>query len=60
VKEGLATALGWGDRLYEWETEVDLTGIEPGEYTFVAMTSDPSGGAEGAGPSADTRTIVVR
>lgn len=60
VADGFATAAGFGDRLYEWETEVDLSGIAPGEYTFVAMTSDPSGGAEGAGPFVDTRTIVVR
>lgn len=60
VKEGFATAGGWTDRLYGWETEVDLTGIEPGEYTFVAMTSDPSGGAEGAEVFEDTRTITVR
>lgn len=60
VLEGFATADGWADRLYPWETEVDLTGVEPGTYEFVAMTSDPSGGAEGSGPFVDTRTIVVR
>jgi hypothetical protein len=59
VTEGFATALGTGDRLFAWEAEVDLTGIAPGEYTFVAMTDDPSNG-EGAEPFVDTRTIVVR
>ena len=59
VKEGFATALGHGDRLYEWETTVDVSDLAPGHYTFVAMTSDPSGGAEGSGPFTDTRTIIV-
>lgn len=59
VAEGFATADGWMDRLYEWETKVDVSRLEPGRYTFVAMTEDPSGGAEGNGPTYDTRTIVV-
>jgi hypothetical protein len=59
VKTGFATAEGWMDKLYPWETEVDLAGLEPGEYSFVAMTDDPSGG-EGAGPTEDSRTITVR
>jgi hypothetical protein len=59
VKRGSATALGTIDKLYSWKTDVDLTGIAPGTYTFVAMTDDPSGG-EGPGPFTDTRTIVVR
>ena len=59
VKKGFATASSSMDKLYPWKAEVDLTGIEPGTYTFVAMTDDPSGG-EGPGPFTDTRTIVVR
>ncbi|WP_205470886.1 Gmad2 immunoglobulin-like domain-containing protein [Nocardioides sp. SYSU D00038] len=58
VKEGFATAEGWGDKLYPFETEVDLTGVEPGVYTFVARTDDPSDG-EGFGPTEDTKGIVV-
>lgn len=60
VLEGFATAEGWMDRLYPWETDVDVSGLEPGTYTFVASTADPSGGAEGAGPTTDTRTVYVR
>ncbi len=56
--EGFATASGTGDRLYPWETEVDVSDLAPGTYTFVAMTDDPSGG-EGLGPFTDTRTIIV-
>ena len=47
------------DKLYPWETEVDVSDLAPGTYTFVAMTDDPSGG-EGGGPTEDTKTIIVR
>lgn len=59
VVSTFATAEGFMDRLYPWTTTVDISKLAPGEYTFVAMTSDPSGGAEGAGPHVDTRTIIV-
>jgi hypothetical protein len=58
VLEGFATAKGWGDRLYPWESPVDVSGLAPGTYTFVALTDDPSAG-EGAGPTEDTKTIAV-
>jgi hypothetical protein len=58
VKEGFATAGGWIDKLYPWQTDVDVSGLEPGEYTFAALTDDPSGG-EGGGPTEDTKTIIV-
>jgi hypothetical protein len=59
VKEGFATAEGWMDKLHPWTTKVDVSDLAPGEYIFAAMTDDPSGGAEGFGPSEDTKTIVV-
>ncbi len=59
VLDGFSTAEGWIDGLYPWEAEVDVSSLEPGTYTFVAMTDDPSGGAEGFGPTEDTKTIVV-
>jgi hypothetical protein len=58
VLDGFSTAEGWMERLYPWEAEVDVSALEPGRYTFVAMTSDPSDGESG-GPMTDTRTIVV-
>ena len=58
VAEGFATAEGWIGKLFPWETEVDLSALEPGVYTFVAMTDDPSDG-EGAGPTEDTKAIIV-
>lgn len=54
-----AQAEGWEGRLYPWETEIDVSGLDPGTYTFVALTDDPTGGGEGPGPTYDTRTIVV-
>lgn len=58
VKSGFATAASTGDKLYAWRTRVDVSGLNPGHYTFVVMTDDPSNG-EGPGPYTDTRTIVV-
>jgi hypothetical protein len=60
VAHGFATADGWMDKLYPWTTQVNVSKLAPGTYTFAAMTDDPSGGAEGAGPTEDTRTIVVK
>ncbi|WP_036505896.1 Gmad2 immunoglobulin-like domain-containing protein [Nocardioides sp. URHA0020] len=59
VTKGFATAEGWMDKLYPWETEVDVSGLPAGDYTFVAMTDDPSGG-EGGGPTVDTKSITVK
>jgi hypothetical protein len=58
VLEGFATAEGWGDHLYPWESEVDASALPPGVYTFVAMTDDPSDG-EGFGPTEDTKTFTI-
>jgi hypothetical protein len=58
VLDGFATADGWGDKLYPWESPVDVSALAPGTYTFVAMTDDPSDG-EGRGPTEDTKTITV-
>ncbi len=58
VLDGFATAEGWMDRLYPWQSEVDVSGLAPGEYTFAALTDDPSGG-EGPGPFEDTKVIRV-
>jgi Immunoglobulin-like domain of bacterial spore germination len=60
VAKGFATADGWMDKLYPWTTQVNVSKLAPGTYTFAAMTDDPSGGAEGAGPAEDTKTIVVK
>lgn len=58
VLDGFATAEGWMDKLYPWESSIDVSGLEPGDYTFVARTDDPSGGAEGVGPDEDTKDFT--
>ncbi len=58
VMDGFATAEGWMDKLYPWETKIDVSMLSPGTYEFVARTDDPSDG-EGAGPTEDTKTFTV-
>ena len=58
VKRGFAMAEGWGDKLYPWRTKVNVSTLPAGDYTFVAMTDDPSGG-EGGGPTEDSKDITI-
>jgi hypothetical protein len=61
VRQGTAQSFGWEDHLYPWATgPIDVSDLDPGDYTFVVMTDDPSGGAEGAGPMVDTRTVIIK
>jgi len=59
VKKGFATAEGWMDRLYPWSKQIDVSSLKPGDYTFTAMTDDPSGGTEGHGPTKDTKRFTI-
>jgi hypothetical protein len=58
VLDGFTTAKGWMNRLYPFSASVDVSSLEPGDYTFVAMTDDPSGGAEGGGPTEDSKDFT--
>lgn len=58
VLDGFATAEGWLDKLHPWTTEIDISSLPPGRYTFIARTDDPSDG-EGGGPHVDTKRITV-
>lgn len=60
VLEGFATAEGWVDKLHPWHTSIDLSELEPGDYTFVAMTDDPTGGTEGPGPTSDSKDFTLQ
>lgn len=59
VLEGFATAEGFLEKLYPWETSIDVSSLAPGDYTFAALTDDASAG-EGPGPYEDTKTVTVR
>lgn len=61
VEQNFFMASQGGDmiKLYPFEGDIDLSALAPGTYTLRVQQDDPSGGAEGAGPMSDTRTIVV-
>jgi hypothetical protein len=57
---GFFTAAGWAEpRLFPFSGEIDVSSLDPGTYTLIVETDDPSGGAEGPGATSDTRTFVV-
>jgi hypothetical protein len=55
---GMAEQGGQVDKLFPWTVSIDLSGLAPGEYTFVATNDDPSGG-EGNAPDSDSKTFVI-
>lgn len=60
VAEEPFTAEGWmGEKLFPFSGTLDLSGVAPGDYFLIAMTDDPSGGAEGQGAHSDSRRITV-
>jgi hypothetical protein len=60
VDEGFATMEGWmGDRLFPFETTVDVSGLEPGTYTLRVSTDDPAGGTEGIGRMTDDKDVTI-
>lgn len=60
VDQSFFTAEGWmGDRLFPFSGQIDVSSLDPGSYTLIVETDDPSGGAEGPGAFSDTRTIVI-
>ena len=44
-------------KLFPWTVTLDLTKVQPGEYTLVAENDDPSGQGH---PDTDTRTVEVK
>jgi hypothetical protein len=60
VAQGAFTAQGWmAEKLFPFEGSIDVSSLDPGRYTLIVRTDDPSGGAEGSGASEDTRTVVI-
>jgi hypothetical protein len=61
VAEQPFTAEGWmEEKLFPFSGTIDLSDVPPGDYVLIAMTDDPSGGAEGFGAFTDTRRITVK
>jgi hypothetical protein len=61
VLQGNFTASGsGGDKLYPFDGVIDVSSLDPGTYTLIVYTDDPSGGAEGAGAFSDSRTITIQ
>lgn len=61
VMDGFATMEGWmGPRLFPFETTVDVSDLESGDYTLWVTTDDPSGGTEGVGAMTDDKVFTVR
>lgn len=60
VDRGFITMDGWMEpKLFPFEASVDVSGLEPGEYTFWVTTDDPSGGTEGFGAMTDDKEFTV-
>jgi hypothetical protein len=50
----------YGDRLWPWQLQdIDVSGLEPGTYTFTATVESPSEADRGPEPWTDTRTVVI-
>lgn len=59
VDRGFLTLDGWTEpKLFPFETSVDVSGLEPGDYTFWVTTDDPSGG-EGIGAMTDDKEFTI-
>lgn len=59
--QGPVTAEGWmGEKLFPFSTSIDISKVTPGKYILMAMTDDPSGGAEGPGAFTDTKVITIK
>ena len=59
VLQGSTLAAGaYEERLFPWHDRIDVSGLAPGTYTFLARNDDPTD--DGIGAATDTRTIVVR
>lgn len=60
VDEGFFSAEGWmGTRLFPFSGDIDVSSLDPGQYTLIVETEDPSSGSEGPGAYSDTRSFVI-
>jgi hypothetical protein len=60
VDASFFTAAGsMGTRLFQFEGEIDVSSLDPGTYTLIVETDDPTGGSEGPGAYSDSRSFVI-
>lgn len=60
VDEGAGIMAGWmDDKLFPWELDIDVSGLQSGDYTFWVSTDDPTGGTEGIGAMTDDKDFTV-
>jgi hypothetical protein len=60
LEGGFFPAAGYmGEKLFGFSGEIDVSSLDPGTYTLIVETSDPSGGTEGPGAYSDSRSFVI-
>lgn len=58
VASGAITAEGYMDtKLFPFHDSIDVSSLDPGTYTFIVMTDDPSGAGN---VDQDSRTVIIR
>lgn len=58
VDSGAITAEGYMDtKLFPFRDSIDVSSLDPGTYTFIVMTDDPSGAGK---VDEDSRTVIIR
>lgn len=58
VASGAITAEGYMDtKLFPFRDSIDVSSLDPGTYTFIVMTDDPSGAGN---VDEDSRTVIIR
>jgi hypothetical protein len=60
ITMGSAPSAGDDDGVHTWATgEIDVSGVKPGVYTFVAWANQAHSGSAAAGATKDTRTVII-
>ena len=58
VASGAITAEGWmGEKLFPFQDSLDVSSLDPGTYTFIVRTDDPSGAGN---VDQDSRTVIIK
>ena len=58
LESGSFTATGYmAEKLFPFRGSIDVSSLDPGTYTFIVMTDDPSGAGN---VDEDSRTVIIR